>query len=129
MSFAKVMVHYPGGEVAGRRAAITRSVAAWFGAGVIGIAGFTPPPTVGGDLVGEEQDRTTGGAFVEPEQPISIDTGPISRWLSEIGNEFATALGSAVAPEWRSAVQEPTEFMIAQARAADLLVIGPATDS
>jgi nucleotide-binding universal stress UspA family protein len=125
MGMATVMVHYAGGETSNRRALIARDVASWFGARLIGIAAYPAPQPVSGDLVGGEQDHLPGGDFVEDERVATPDPAPIASWLAEVAAEFRSIMGETTPAQWRSATQDPGHYLIREARAADLVVLGP----
>jgi nucleotide-binding universal stress UspA family protein len=125
MGMATVMVHYAGGETSNRRALIARGVASWFGARLIGIAGYPAPLSVSGDLVGGEQDHLPGGDFVEDERVATPDPAPIATWLAEVAAEFRSIIGETTPAQWRSATEDPGPYLIREARAADLVVLGP----
>ena len=126
MPIRTVMVHYAGGEISRGRAVIAAELARRFGARLIGAAAYPAPISVSGDLVGGEQEHLSGGDFVEADAPAPPDTAPMRAWLGGVADEFR-ALADDNRTGWRSTIGDPTEFIVAQARVADLIVLGAST--
>ena len=60
-----------------------------------------------------------------------VDTQPkesllqaISDQLAQMGERFRKVVGPDQSTEWRAAIESPTEFLVREARAADLIIIG-----
>src|ERR1700737_2069029 len=120
MAVANVMVQYSGRESSYGRASLARSVASWFDARLIGVAAHAAPLAVSGDLVDGEQVHLPGGDFVEEEPLARPETAPISAWLAELGQEFQSIVRmDNLRVEWRAGIDEPTHYIITEARAAD----------
>jgi nucleotide-binding universal stress UspA family protein len=124
MGLASIMVHVGADAGTQGRVNIARSLATRFNAGLIGIAGQAPPAMVPGDIVGE-LDRRGGGDFVEGDEIEQPDTTAIVSWLAALANAFKQAEPNTNAT-FRSAVEQPTAFIIREARAADLVIVGRA---
>jgi nucleotide-binding universal stress UspA family protein len=128
MGLASIMVHVgTDGGVHGR-VDIARSLATRFDAGLIGIAGQAPPPIVSGDIVGET-NRQTGGDIVEGDEIEQPDTTAIVSWLAALGDAFRAEAGNNAGVTFRTAVEQPTAFIVREARAADLVILGRAAAS
>jgi nucleotide-binding universal stress UspA family protein len=115
MKYATVMVGMSLGQSNEARLEIAAQLAERFGAGVIGVAAaeFTPPLYF------------TDGA---PAQKL-IDDGRIAvkNRIAELESEFRAAMQNrAVEVEWRSAEDFPTRYIVQQARACDIIVVGEA---
>jgi nucleotide-binding universal stress UspA family protein len=124
MGLASIMVHVGADAGTQGRVDIARSLATRFNAGLIGIAGQAPPAMVSGDIVGE-LDRRGGGDFVEADEIEQPDTTAIVSWLAALANAFKQAEPNTNVA-FRSAVEQPTAFIIREARAADLVIVGRA---
>src|SRR6266513_2682320 len=77
-----------------------------------------------GDIAGGEEHGSDGADFVGGEEPDKPEVEEISAWLGRLGSHFRSNAGDKPV-EWRSAVDFPTEFVVRQARAADLVIVGP----
>ncbi len=113
MTFATVMVSLAPHQPNDARLQVAADLAARFEAGVIGVAAaeFTPPLYF-----------TTG----EPAQDL-IDQGEAAllNRLGELEQQFRAVVGERAGPlSWRSALDFPARYVLAQARAADILVTG-----
>lgn len=123
MGLTSIMVHVGADAGTQGRIDIARSLATRFGASLIGIAGQAPPPMVSGDIVGET-DPQTGGDIVEGEEIEQPDTTAIAAWLSALGEAFTGKAKANPRVTFRTAFEQPTEFIVREARAADLVVLG-----
>jgi nucleotide-binding universal stress UspA family protein len=115
MKYATVMVGMAVGQPNHSRLEIAAQLAERFGAGVIGVAAaeFTPPLYF-----------TEG----EPAQRL-IDQGwaAVKNRLAELEGEFRAAMQNRAAEvEWRCAEDFPTRYVVQQARACDIVVVGEA---
>jgi nucleotide-binding universal stress UspA family protein len=110
MSFKTLMVHVElDGKLDGR-VRLAAELAGRFEASLIGITAWAPRPSFSGD-----------GAVIE-SMPVEIDLHTMSEVLKARGEEFSAIAGRD--PQWRSALDLPAEFVLREARAADLLIIG-----
>jgi nucleotide-binding universal stress UspA family protein len=115
MRYATVMVGMALGQPNDSRLEIAAQLAERFGARVIGVAAaeFTPPLYF-----------TEG----EPAQRL-IDQGwaAVKNRLAELEGEFRAAMQNRAAElEWRCAEDFPTRYVVRQARACDIIVVGEA---
>ncbi|MGJ5181696.1 universal stress protein [Bradyrhizobium oligotrophicum] len=113
MTFATVMVSLALNQPNEARLEVASDLAARFGAGMIGVAAaeFSPPLYF-----------TTG----EQAQDL-IDQGEaaLQNRLAELERQFRSVVGGRAAPlSWRSALDFPARYVLAQAHAADILVTG-----
>ncbi|WP_213736943.1 universal stress protein [Bradyrhizobium sp. dw_411] len=113
MTYATVMVSLALDQSNDARLEIAGQLAKRFGACAIGIAAgeFSPPLYF---TTGEQAERV-------------IDQGQaaVRNRLAEVEAQFRAAMQShAVVAEWRCAEDFPTRFIIQQARAADIIVVG-----
>jgi nucleotide-binding universal stress UspA family protein len=115
MTYKTVMVGSAIGQQNASRLEVAAQLAERFGARVIGIAAaeFSPPLYF-----------TEG----EPAQRL-IDQGwaAVKSRLKDLEGEFRTAMQNrAVEVEWRCGEDFPTRFIVRQARACDIIVVGEA---
>ncbi|MGC2780570.1 MAG: universal stress protein [Bradyrhizobium sp.] len=113
MTFATVMVSLALNQPNDARLQVAGDLAERFKAGMIGVAAaeFTPPLYF-----------TTG----EQAQDL-IDQGEaaLHTRLGELEQQFRAVVGDRAAPlSWRSTLDFPARYVLAQARAADILVTG-----
>ncbi|WMT78068.1 universal stress protein [Bradyrhizobium sp. Ash2021] len=116
MKYATVMVGMALGQPNDSRLEIAAQLAERFGARVIGVAAaeFTPPLYF-----------TEG----EPAQRL-IDQGwaAVKNRLAALEGEFRAAMQNRAAElEWRCAEDFPTRYVVRQARACDIIVVGEAS--
>ena len=115
MTYKTVMVGLALGQPNDARLEVAAQLAKWFGARVIGVAAaeFSPPLYF-----------TEG----EPAQRL-IDQGwaAVKNRLKELEGGFRAAMQNrAVEVEWRCGEDFPTRFIVRQARASDIIVVGEA---
>ncbi|WP_315826422.1 MULTISPECIES: universal stress protein [unclassified Bradyrhizobium] len=113
MTFATVMVSLALSQPNEARLQVAADLAARFDAGVIGVAAaeFAPPLYF-----------TTGE---QAQDLIEQGEAALRNRLAELEQQFRTAVGDQAASlSWRSAVDFPARYVLAQARAADILVTG-----
>jgi len=115
MTYKTVMVGLALGQPNEARLEVAAQLAERFGARVIGVAAaeFSPPPYF-----------TEGG----PAQKL-IDQGwtAVKNRLKDLEGEFRAAMQNrSLEVEWRSAEDFPTRFIVRQAHACDVLVVGEA---
>ncbi|XUM20046.1 universal stress protein [Bradyrhizobium oligotrophicum S58] len=113
MTFATVLVSLALSQPNEARLLVAADLAARFDAGVIGVAAaeFAPPLYF-----------TTGE---QAQDLIEQGEAALRNRLAELELQFRTAVGDRAASlSWRSAVDFPARYVLAQARAADILVTG-----
>ncbi|WP_315737146.1 MULTISPECIES: universal stress protein [unclassified Bradyrhizobium] len=113
MTFATVMVSLALSQPNEARLQVAADLAARFDAGVIGVAAaeFAPPLYF-----------TTGE---QAQDLIEQGEAALRNRLAELEQQFRTAVGDRAASlSWRGAVDFPARHVLAQARAADILVTG-----
>jgi nucleotide-binding universal stress UspA family protein len=128
MGLASIMVHVGADAGTPGRVDIARGLATRFNSDLIGIAGQAPPAMVSGDIVGEI-DHQSGGDFVEGDEIEQPDTRAIVSWLAALANAFKENATPNANVAFRSAAEQPTAFIIREARAADLVILGSAAAS
>jgi nucleotide-binding universal stress UspA family protein len=111
------MVHVDADADTDHRVRLAAELADRFGSTLIGAAALTFPPALAesGDIVG-------GVVLLDRER--ELDEVPVR--LAECEKRFRALVSHKEASRvaWRSSLENPTEFLVRQARAADLLVIG-----
>jgi len=113
MSYKALMVHVDLDDAGNARVALAAALAKRFDAALIGISAWAPRPVV-----------TVDSAAPEPV-PELANLPVMEDLLKTRGEKFgALVRGDVKQTEWRSALDLPTEFVVLQARAADLLIIG-----
>jgi nucleotide-binding universal stress UspA family protein len=111
MSFATMMVHVDVDPPSDARIRLAARLAARFQATLIGACAWEPRPPL-----------TYGGVVVDAKITEDMLRGMSAR-LDQAGEHFRTLVEPDQPVEWRSAIDSPTEFVIKQARAADLLIV------
>ena len=115
MTYKTVMVGLAIGQPNDSRLEIAAQLAERFGAGVIGVAAaeFSPP------LYFAEGDAA--------QKLIDQGWAAVKNWLAGLESEFRAAMQNrAKEVEWRSAEDFPTRYIVQQARACDIIVVGEA---
>lgn len=112
MSFAAVMVHVDLDAPCDARIRLAASLATKFQSTLMGISASQPPSPL-----------TYGGVVVDP-QPTPAMIHELSARLSRLGEHFNSVVGWNRQIEWRTGINSPTQFLAAEARAADLVIIG-----
>lgn len=114
MAFASIMVHVDFDEQAQERIGVAADLALRFNALLIGVAGW--PLRKSGVLERSDVD------YPPLEQALQAK---IMKQLDELGKSFRQSAGANPrGVEWRSSHHFPNEVIAAEARAADLVVIG-----
>lgn len=114
MTFATIMVHVDFDESAKERIAVAAGVAGRFNAFLIGVAGW--PLRKSGVL------QHSGVEFPPLEEALQAK---IMQELARLGDNFRRCAGANPrGVEWRASHHFPSEVIAAEARAADLVVIG-----
>jgi nucleotide-binding universal stress UspA family protein len=112
MSFAAMMVHVDVAEPRDDRVRLAARLSSRFHSTLIGATAWEPAPPL-----------MYGGVIVDTE-PTKDLLQEISNQLAQVGEHFRKVAGSGHPTEWRAAIDSPTEFLVREARAADLLIIG-----
>ncbi|NPU66810.1 universal stress protein [Bradyrhizobium sp. 83012] len=115
MTFATVMVSLALNQPNEARLQVAGDLAARFDAGIIGVAAaeFTPPLYF-----------TTGE---QAQELVEQGEGALQNRLAELEQQFRSVVGERAASlSWRSGLDFPARYVLAQARAADILVTGSA---
>ena len=94
------------------RIRLAASLSTRFQSTLIGLAASQPPSPL-----------TYGGVIVNP-QPTPAMIHELSARLSGLGEHFNSVVGWNRQIEWRAGINSPTRFLAAEARAADLVIIG-----
>ena len=110
MSYKILITHLDLDEGGEGRVSLAAALAQRFDAALIGVSAWAPSPAFGAD-----------GAMIEsmPELP---DLAVMEDLLKARGDRFRAIAGKAA--EWRSGIELPTEFVVRECRAADLLILG-----
>jgi nucleotide-binding universal stress UspA family protein len=112
MSFAALMVHV---DVAGPnidRIHLAAGLSLRFHSTLIGATAWEPRPPL-----------MYGGVVVDTEPTESL-LQEMSDQLAKVGEHFRNVVGPSQPTEWRAAIDSPTEFLVREARAADLIITG-----
>lgn len=113
MTFATVMVSLALNQPNDARLRVASDLAARFDAGMIGVtaAEFAPPLYF-----------TTGE---QAQELIEQSEAALQNGLAELEQQFRSAVGERAASlSWRSALDFPVRYVLAQVRAADIVVTG-----
>src|SRR5260370_18315478 len=112
MSFAAMMVHVGLAEPRDDRVRLAAGLSSRFYSTLIGVAAGEPRPPL-----------IFSGVVVDTEPTESLLQG-MSDQLGEAGERFRTVGGPNQPTEWRAGIDSPTEFLVREARAADLIIVG-----
>jgi nucleotide-binding universal stress UspA family protein len=113
MSYKALMVHVDIDEGTDARVQLAAALAKQLDAVLIGISAWAPNPAFSAD------------SSVLVTAPELTDLRVMEDLLKSRGEAFRALVGKDVRQaEWRSALELPTEFLLRQARAADLVIIG-----
>lgn len=113
MSFAAMMVHVDVGRDCQRRVELALALADRFRAALIGIAGLPLRPVL-----------AAAGVVVYGE-PTAHDCNAVTARFDEMGEKFRAQGRHLEQIEWRTALELPSELVSREARAADLVIVGP----
>jgi nucleotide-binding universal stress UspA family protein len=125
MSYRAIMVHVGPDQDSDARIQVARQLAQRWSAALIGIAAIALESSGSGDIVGVEESGTGSGDIVGGDTADPAQGAEIFGWLDRLRDAFR-ARGIGGREEWRSAIDYPTDFLIRESGAADLLVVGPA---
>lgn len=112
VSFASMMVHVELVEPRDDRICLAAGLSSRFHSTLIGVTAWEPRPPL-----------MYGGVVVDAEPTASV-LQEMSDQLAEIGRYFRTVAAPDQPTEWRAGIDSPTEFLVREARAADLVIIG-----
>jgi nucleotide-binding universal stress UspA family protein len=112
MSYNSIMVHVDQAPASSNRVRFAGALADRFGARLIGIAAAEPAIPIVGD-----------GVYVD-ERLLREAEANARAALSEAETLFRKVVGSRNAVEWRSTCDRPSDFLVENARAADLIIVG-----
>jgi nucleotide-binding universal stress UspA family protein len=113
MSYKVLMAHLELDDTADGRLSLALELAGAFDAALIGVSAWAPSPAFGDDVT-----------VIEPV-PEMADLPAMEDFLKDRGDKLRAVAGKAGRPaEWRSAIELPTEFVLREVRAADLLILG-----
>jgi nucleotide-binding universal stress UspA family protein len=113
MSYAVMMVHVDAERDSEQRVQLALELAGRFAATLIGVAGLALRPAFAG-----------GGIAVYGE-PTERELQQMRVRLDDIGKKFCNQGQCLKQVEWRSALELPTDLVSREARAADLVIVGP----
>jgi nucleotide-binding universal stress UspA family protein len=113
MSFAALMVHLDAEHDCEPRVQLALDLASRLEAALIGIAGMALRPAF------------VAGEVVVYHEPTEYDRRMATARLSEMGKKFLTQGQHLKQVEWRSALELPSELVVREVRAADLVIVGP----
>jgi nucleotide-binding universal stress UspA family protein len=113
MSYKVLLAHIGLDDDGDERMSLAAALAGRFDAALIGVSAWAPSPAFADDVAVIE-------ALPEP-----ADLQLMEEVLKGRGDTFRAVAGKAGStPQWRSALELPTEFVLRQARAADLIIVG-----
>jgi nucleotide-binding universal stress UspA family protein len=113
MSYATIMVHVDVERDSEQRVQLALGLADRFDATLIGVAGLAPEPAF------------AGGGVVVYGEPSKQHLCKMKGRLEEAGRKFCIQGQGLREVEWRTALELPSELLIREARAADLIIAGP----
>jgi nucleotide-binding universal stress UspA family protein len=113
MSYATMMVHVDAERDSEQRVQLALELAERFEATLIGIGGLALRPAFAG-----------GGIAVYGE-PTEHELQQMRVRLDHMGKKFCTQGQCLKEVEWRSSLEPPTDLVSREARAADLVIVGP----
>jgi nucleotide-binding universal stress UspA family protein len=113
MSYKVLMAHLELDDAADGRMSLALELAGRFDAALIGVSAWAPSPAFGDDVT-----------VIEPV-PEMADLQMMEDLLEARGDKLRAVAGRAGRPlEWRSGLELPTEFVLREVRAADLIILG-----
>jgi nucleotide-binding universal stress UspA family protein len=113
MSFAALMVHLDVEHDCEPRVQLALDLAHRFQAGLIGIAGMALRPAF------------AAGGVVVYHEPTEHDRRTATARFEEMGKKFRIQGQQLKEVEWRTALELPSDLVVREARAADLVIVGP----
>jgi nucleotide-binding universal stress UspA family protein len=113
MTYAAMMVHVDVERDCEQRIQVALALADRFQAALIGVAGLAPRPAF------------VGAGVAVYGEPIRHEFQQRSARLDDLGKKFRDQGQCLEQVEWRTAVEFPYELISREARAADLIIVGP----
>ncbi len=114
MPYKVLMTHVDLDDDGSGRMKLAVELAGRFDAALIGVSAWAPSPAFGGD-----------GVLMIDAVPEMPDLQVMEELLKARGDKFRAVAEAAARPaQWRSALDLPTEFVVREARAADLMIVG-----
>jgi nucleotide-binding universal stress UspA family protein len=113
MTYAAMMVHIDVDRDCEQRIQVALALAERFQAALIGIAGLAPRPAF------------VGAGIAVYGEPTQHDLQQRATRLEELGKKFRDQGQCLEQVEWRTALEFPYELLSREARAADLIIVGP----
>jgi nucleotide-binding universal stress UspA family protein len=113
MPYEAMMVHLDAERDSEQRVQLALDLAHRFQAALIGVAGWALKPAF------------VAGGFVVYSEPSPHDLQQMTGQLDRMGKTFLTQGQNLKHVEWRSALDSPSELVLREARAADLVIVGP----
>jgi nucleotide-binding universal stress UspA family protein len=107
-----MMVHVELAEPRDDRIHLAVSLSSRFQSTLIGATAWEPQPPL-----------MYGGVIVDTEPTESL-LRIMSDQLADMGKKFTAAAEAGRPAEWRAGFEQPTEFLVREARAADLVIVG-----
>ncbi len=117
MSYEAMMVHLDVERDSEPRVQLALDLADHFQTALIGIAGWTLKP------------RFAAGGLVVYADPTPHDLQQLTAQFERMGEKFLTQGQGLKHVEWRCAPDSPSELVAREARAADLIILGPRHES
>jgi nucleotide-binding universal stress UspA family protein len=114
MSFATLMVHLDVEHDCEQRVQLALDLAGRCQAALIGIAGIALRPAF------------AAGEMVVYHEPTQYDLRSATARFEEMGRKFCIQGQHLKQVEWRTALELPSDLVVREARAADLVIVGPA---
>ncbi len=113
MGYAAIMVHLDPERATQQRTQFAIALADCFEATLIGVAGLAPRPAF------------VAGSLVVFAEPAAGELRQMAAHFDEMGKQFLAECKDLKQAEWRSALEPPSELLAREARAADLIIVGP----
>jgi nucleotide-binding universal stress UspA family protein len=113
MSFAAMMVHLDVERDCEQRVQLALDLAHRFEAALIGVAGMPLRP------------KFSAGGIVVYGDPSEEDRRAVGVRFEEMGRKFCVQGQHLKQVEWRTALELPADLVAREARAADLVILGP----
>ena len=113
MSIAAIMVHVDVERDCEQRVQFALDLADRFQAALIGVAGLPLRPAF------------AAGGVVIYREPTQDDYAAATARFEEMGKKFCIQGQALKSVEWRTALELPSELIVREARAADVILVGP----
>jgi len=113
MCFAIIMIHLDADRESQPRTQFAINLADRFEATLIGVVGLAPRPAF------------VAGSLVVFAEPAPCELKQMTARFDDMGKRFLAEGKNLKQVEWRSALEPPSELLAREARAADLIIVGP----